>query len=253
MIGPGNTTDDAVIRSLHELEMACFRALDNALGVEMSEESLLGAVRRVSNYQEKEIAASQKRIDERVVRGEVTPIDCKMGCWYCCTQMIAVTIPEVLRLVTYIRSNWTENKIQKLNERMASYMKATEAWHNGDHSRKPRHVCPLLRVEDGACDVWLERPLICRAYNSADHKACIAKKDDSVNDPPIPQYQGQFHTAMSSRTGARRALKKHGLDHDLHEMIPALIIALECEDAAEKYLAGSNLFESTKVPGRDLQ
>jgi hypothetical protein len=50
----------------------------------------------------------------------------------------------------------------------------------------------------------------------------------------------------------RQALKKHGLDNQLHEMVSSLKIALETPDAAERYLAGEPLFESTKVPGREI-
>ena len=50
----------------------------------------------------------------------------------------------------------------------------------------------------------------------------------------------------------RRALSKHKLDSDLYEMIPALIIALSEVKAAEQYLAGEGVFETCKVPSRDL-
>src|SRR5438477_188820 len=81
--------------------------------------------------------------------GEIANIECKKGCGFCCTQMVAVTIPEVLRLADHIRSTWSEEERAALDLRMASYMKATEAWHNGDRSRKPRHVCPLLNHDEG--------------------------------------------------------------------------------------------------------
>ncbi len=214
---------------------------------------LQSGLRRITKAQEREIDFVQKIIDARAARGEIANIDCKMGCWFCCTQMVAVTIPEVLRLADHIRATYTHEQREDLDKRMAGYMKATGAWHSGDRSKKPRYVCPLLRQADGACGIWLERPIICRGFNSTDHNMCITKRDDPVNDPPVPQYMGQFHTAMFSRTGMRKALKKHGLESELHEMIPALIIALEHEDAADRYLAGHDLFDSTKVPGRDIE
>ena len=244
-------SNEEILARLQQLELNAAGAMDNALAVERSPESLLSGLRRTTKLQEKEIAAIQKRVEERASRGEIANIDCSMGCWFCCTQMVAVTIPEVLRLADHIRATYSSEDREKLEERMKGYMEATAAWHMGDDSKKPRYVCPLLRIEDGACNVWLERPIICRAFNSTDHNACIAKRDDPVNDPAVPQIMGQFHSA-NSRTGMRRALKKHGLENELHEMIPALITALENEDAAERYLAGEPLFESSKVPGRDI-
>lgn len=246
-------SNEEILQRLQQLEMTAASVTDNALALEKTPESLIGSLRRVTKLQEKEIAAIQKRIDERAARGEIANIDCSMGCWFCCTQMVAVTIPEVLRLAEHIRATFTPEQREDLDKRMAGYMEATAEWHAGDHTKKARYVCPLLRQADGACGIWLERPIICRGFNSTDHNACITKRDDPVNDPPVPQIMGQFHTAMYSRTGMRRSLKKHNLENELHEMIPALIVAMENEDAADRYLAGEPLFEASKVPGRDIE
>jgi Fe-S-cluster containining protein len=240
-----------ILLRLQQLEIAAHDATDNALAVEKTPDSLAGAMRRVTKLEDKEIDSIQKRIDERAARGEIANIDCSKGCWFCCTQMVAVTIPEVLRLANHIRETWSAEQRAELDQRFASYMKATEAWHAGDLSRQPRHKCPLLNQEEGICSVWGDRPIVCRSYNSTDHKLCIAKRDDPIHDPAIPQIMGQNYAGMYSRTGMRHALKKHRLDSDLHEMIPALIIALEHPDAAERYVAGEGLFDGTKVPGRD--
>jgi Fe-S-cluster containining protein len=246
-------SSEEIFQRLLQLEAAAREVTANALSVDKSPSVLAGALRRVTKLEDKEIDAIQKRIDERADRGEIANIDCKKGCWFCCTQMVAVTIPEVLRLADHIRATWNEEQRANLDKRMASYMKATEAWHNGDHSRKPRHVCPLLNADEGACSVWPERPIICRGFNSTDHNMCIAKRDDPVNDPAVPQIMGQYYASMYSRTGMRQALKKYELDEQMHEMIPALIIALEIPDAAERYLAGDPIFASAVVPGREIE
>jgi uncharacterized protein len=249
---PDPQSNEAFTQRLQQLEMKSMTAIDNSLAFDRTPSELLSGLRRVTKAQDREIGAIQTMVDERAARGEIANIDCSMGCWFCCTQMVAVTIPEVLRLADHIRSAYSAEERENLNERMASYMKATEAWHRGDHSKKARHVCPLLRIADGACNVWQERPLICRGFNSTDHKMCITKRDDPVNDPDVPRIMGQFYAATSARTGLRRGLGKHGLDNQLHEMIPALMVALENEDSAERYLSGDPLFDASRVPGQDI-
>jgi len=244
--------NEQIFLRLQQLEVAAHDATDNALGVERTPEALAGAMRRVTKLEDKEIDAIQKRIDERAARGEIANIDCKKGCWFCCTQMVAVTIPEVLRLADHIRATWSPEQRAELDQRMSNYMGDTAPWHAGDRSKKARPVCPLLNRGEGICSVWPERPLVCRSLNSTDHKACITKRDDPVNDPPIPQIMGQFYTAMYSRNGLRNALKKHGLENELYEMIPALITAMADPDASEKYFAGEPIFESTRIPTEDL-
>jgi len=245
------TSNERILERLRRLEHGATDTMDNALAIEKNGEGLLSGLRRITKAQEREIALIQQHIDARAARGEIQNIDCSMGCWYCCTQMVAVTVPEVLRLAEHIRNTFTPEQREDLDKRMEGYMKATEAWHSGDQSKKPRYVCPLLRQADAACGVWLERPIVCRSYNSTDHNMCITKRDDPVNDPAVPQIMGQFHTA-SCRTGMRRALKKYGMDNELHEMIPALIVALAHEDAADRYIAGEDLFDASKVPGNEI-
>src|SRR5579885_1925742 len=150
---------------------------------------------------------------------------------------VAVTIPEVLRLADHIRETWSLEDQAALRLRTESYMKAPEAWRSADRSRQPRPICPLLDRIEGTCSVWSERPIVCRGVNSTDRKACITKRDDPVNDPAVPQIMGQFYASMYSRTGMRQGLKKHGLDERMYEMIPALIIALDHPDAADRYLS----------------
>ena len=249
---PPQSNEEILLR-LKQLQDRAYSVTDDRLTIERTESELIGALRRVTKLQNAEIDAIQARIDERATRGEIANIDCAKGCWSCCAQMVAVTIPEVLRLAGHIRSTFDSEQRADLDRRMAGYMEATAAWHAGDRSKKPRYACPLLRLSDGTCGVWMDRPIVCRGQNSTDHNACITKRDDPVGDPAVPQIMGQLYTAMFSRTGMRRALEKHGLDGRLYEMTPALIIALEREDAAERYFAGEAIFESARIPEADIE
>src|SRR4051812_17721327 len=129
---PAPQSSEEILQRLQQLEARAREVTDNELSVEKSPEILASAMRRVTKLEDKEIDTIQKRIDERAARGEIANIDCKMGCWFCCTQMVAVTIPEVLRLADHIRATWTEGQRTELDNRMAGYMKATEPWHSGD-------------------------------------------------------------------------------------------------------------------------
>lgn len=238
--------NDSILQRFREVEIRSRDMTDNALTFDRSPEELGNAIRKVTKLEDKEIDAIQRLVDERAARGEITGVACAKGCWYCCTQMVAVTIPEVLRLAEHITNEWSPEQREALDERMASYMKATEAYHRGATKVRPRHVCPLL--QDAACSVWLVRPIICRAFNSTDVDACIRRKDNPQEDElPVPSITGQLQIGMSGRTGMRQALAKHGLDDSLYEMIPALIIALSTPGIAERYLAGEGVFDSARV------
>lgn len=247
---PPSLDDQAMMQRFKQVETRAQDLTDNALTFERSTTELGNAIRKVTKLEDKEIDVVQQMVDARAARGEITGIACAKGCWYCCTQLVAVTIPEVLRVADHIRAEWSPEETRALRERIDSFMTASADYLSGRTDVKPRHVCPLL--QSAACSVWTVRPIVCRGHNSTDVEACIRRRDDPVNDPPIPTITGQTYIAMSSRTGMRRGLKKHGLDQDLHELVSALKIALDNPEAGARYMAGEPLFESTKVPGRDI-
>lgn len=235
------TENDSILQRFRDVEKRSHEMTDNSLTFDRSPTELAGALRRVTKLEDKEIDGIQRIVDERAARGEITGIACAKGCWFCCTQMVAVTIPEVLRLAEHIATEWTAEQREALDERMASYMKATEAYREGRTRVPPRHVCPLL--QDAACSVWLVRPIICRAFNSTDVNACIRRKENPQEEEiPVPSITGQLQVGMAGRTGMRHALAKHNLDNSLYEMIPALIIALTTPQAGERYFAGEPIF-----------
>ena len=238
------------LQRFQQIEGLARDVTDNSLSLERTQEALGTAIRKVTKIEDKEIGTIQRVVEERAARGEINNIACCKGCWYCCAQMVAATIPEVLRLANHIRESWTDDQRARLAERMAEYMTATGPYHEGTTKAKPRFICPLL--QEAACSVWEVRPIVCRGVNSTDVALCKAKMDDPVGDPMIPQIAGQYYTSMYSRSGMRHALRKHGLDNRLHEMIPALVIAMANPDAAERYLAGEPVFAGTEIQGKDV-
>jgi hypothetical protein len=248
MAGP--TLDPTLIR-LNKLEADCREATGGAIAVERSPSELARAVRRVAKLEDKEIEAIQESVRRRALAGEVPMVACAKGCWHCCAQMVAATIPEVLSIAEQIREHWTDEQKASLLDRIDEYARLTANYHANPTAVKPRPVCPLLL--DAACSVWSIRPFVCRGINSTDVEACIRKRQDPINDPPVPHYVAQTFAAMYSRTGMRSALRKHGLDNQLYELMPALRIALGNPDAALRYLRGEPLFASAAVQGRDVE
>lgn len=213
-----------------------------------SAERLGNLVRRLERIADKEIDALGQQVDVLAEQGHSQKIACRMGCWHCCTQQVAASIPEILWIADHIRAEWSEEQQAALWQRMDSYMAATLDYRESKTDLKPRHVCPLL--QDAACSVWKVRPFVCRGWNSVDVDACIAKKDDPAGDPMIPQIMGQLYMADSIRAGLRGALRLHGLESALCELIPGLAVALKEPDAADRFLSGTNPFADAMAQTR---
>lgn len=239
-------TDEEMRSHLQWVHIRSEEITDNGLTVDRSPEELLGAVRKITKLEDKEIESVQQIVAERAQRGEIENIACSMGCWHCCTQLVAVTVPEVLRISEHIRAEWTPEQRRELDARLAAHQEASRAFLEGATTLKPRAVCPLL--VDAACSVWKVRPIVCRGYNSTDVGACIRRREHpEAEEDLIPSITGQLYLSFAARNGMRGGLKKHGLDESLHELISTLAIALAVPDAADRYLAGEPLFESTRL------
>lgn len=205
------------------------------LDAEKTPEALNTAVRKLFT-----IATKQTQALEQAAAYEGKHLACKNGCWFCCTQIVMATLPEILRIADHIRETWSDEERAELQVRIAKYKEATAAYRDDPTKPKPRLVCPLLR--DQSCSVWTTRPFACMGWNSFDVEACIRKKDDPVNDPPIPKMDGQLLITFAVRNGLREALQAKKLDYDYCDLILGLDTALAHQDATARYLAGEPIF-----------
>lgn len=86
-------------------------------------------------------------------------IDCKEGCWYCCT-LSPDTIPQE---VDYVLGDIPKERL-----------------------RTDKQLCPLLH--EGKCRVYERKPIMCRTWHSLDVSRCrlaYETKDGGITVPAI--------------------------------------------------------------------
>jgi len=149
---------------------------------------------------------------------------CTPGCHYCCYEQVNVTPPEVFAIAGYINTNWSAGRQRSFRKRLrVAAAKAQGLDH--DAYFKARIACPLLNAQ-GMCSIYEARPLMCRAYNSLDLKACerAARNADRPAGERGVRANGAIHGIMDGVFGGLR----EGLEAEhLQDFLPTLVTALE--------------------------
>jgi Fe-S-cluster containining protein len=155
--------------------------------------------------------------DEEAAGGKVT---CSKGCGACCRQLVPITVPEALALARSITS-WPE---ARRNRAEAGFDAVTHGlvesgwlkrWNDFlEHPTGGPQTfielgldyfrlglpCPFL--EDEACSVYEERPLICRQFLAlSDPVHCQAPSPDTVRTVTLPARPNSILGAMALGAG----------------------------------------------------
>jgi Fe-S-cluster containining protein len=129
-------------------------------------EGLSGATRAV-------IAATDLFFDQvRIALNLDAMLDrmaCKAGCSWCCHQVVGVTTAELALLAQTIAALPDERQA-RIKSRARDAMARGRGLDQGQWWAAQIR-CPLLE-DDGLCGVHTDRPLACRAFNSADADLC---------------------------------------------------------------------------------
>ncbi len=96
---------------------------------------------------------------------------CEKGCSLCCHAQVPISKPEGDSLMTWISENLTIGECDAIGARV-------------DHNLELTHGCsldervsvwdqtPCIFLQDCKCQVYLVRPLVCRAWHSTDKEQC---------------------------------------------------------------------------------
>lgn len=133
-------------------------------------------------------------------------IRCTKGCGACCNQLVPITLPEAFAL-TAMMETWPEERRRTVTarfERIVSEL-VTSGWlarwndmlENRPAHEKGEHLqlgldyfrlgqpCPFL--EEQACSIYHERPLICRQFLAlSDPVHCLAPSAETVRTVRLP-------------------------------------------------------------------
>jgi hypothetical protein len=195
--------------------------------------------------QDRNIAPVMEFVHDNMKRAQAllrgVTIDCKEGCWYCCTRWVDAKIPEVLYIsrVTIGRPDL-----------VAATKAAGETFGQLDYEARKREITPCAMLVDGRCSVYAERPLVCRAAVSRSAGVCersYLKTNEPIARPRVfGLVGGIFSIALAG------ALWQGGLDYRAYELTSALRIVESEEDAERRWLGGEELFRQAHRSPSDL-
>lgn len=168
---------------------------------------------------------------------DLPPLDCHKGCSPCCILRVVATAPEILVLAHFIRTHVEPGEAADLIRRI----RVADAVTNGlgeAERMAARQPCPF--VIGGVCVIYPVRPLACRGHAAFDAKACAQAAKGRDVDIPISEphlmargfIQNPLHAALFARNLAWGA----------YELNQALLIALADDTAADRWLAGEDVF-----------
>ncbi len=157
---------------------------------------------------------------------------CTKGCSYCCRNFVSLSAPQAFVIADHIRSAYSEN----LDAAVERIFAAEEQTRDVDQERRYTERQPCALLVDDVCSVYEARPTTCRGWASIDVSMC----EKWLDDIPTPGGYIMFRGAADNALWA--ALRKFGLHYGGYELNHAVRVALEVEDAEQRWLNGEDIF-----------
>ncbi len=168
------------------------------------------------------------------------PIECRDGCSYCCLLKVDARAHEVFSIADLINSNFTEDDISSLKDRLRSSADQIAPLTAQEHLVS-NILCGLL-VND-SCSVYALRPSMCRKFHSTSQELCIASYERPTdNTIPSSEDENLNISARAAIKGYDEGLKKSKLDVTIYEINKSLLYALESTEHKQEWRKGKKAF-----------
>jgi len=184
--------------------------------------------------------------DATMAQEKKGPIACGKGCFHCCTKLVMVTLPDIFRLAQSVRHD--AGKIAQVTARVAAAAGTARAITR-DRTLPEKLPCPVLT--DQACSAYAARPIPCRFLLSQSVSACVRIFENHSTEA-FPYTEGTPAVRERIDQIVQAALILNGLPHYHYELIQALAVALETDNAEARWLAGEPLFKDIAVNAKDV-
>jgi len=177
------------------------------------------------------------------MRTAITPehesVACRKGCSHCCMNLVTVSPVEVLALAEHIKGRDDADALIEKTRQAAAEVPANDVL-----ARKSMRIpCPLLD-DQGACSVYDERPLTCRAYASFDVDRCVADLETGSADVPVAMGAQQNRLLIMLALSA--SMRDADVPFGQYELISGLNIALSTDDAAARWMDGEDVLAGAR-------
>lgn len=174
------------------------------------------------------------------------PRACREGCDHCCHQMVFVTPPEVARIWETIR-DWPQEQKSALlcgmpveNEELVQ--------HRSERFKRYRVACPFLL--DHRCEIYDQRPFVCRSTVAIDATICRDFQADITAAPPFSPY-GAAEISDAIREAVYQSYAEAG-EASLFELSTILAQLLTDPSLADDFAAHPKQFEAPLERSWDL-
>lgn len=175
---------------------------------------------------------------KRQIAGE--PVACRRGCAHCCKSLVTVSAPEVLWVAAEVRRQGSDAVATVLETARA------RGGRSAEDLLRDKLDCPLLA--DGACSVYVARPLACRQLFSLSAEACQRAVEHGTQDVPLLMPPMQLGELV--RTMLFAAMRAEGMAEIGYDLSEALVVALSAEDTESRWLAGEDVFAGVRSSRR---
>lgn len=162
----------------------------------------------------------------------LTPkLDCREGCAWCCHVPVQVHILDAIgaaaaRLSQLIDYQLPSRKREDLQRMFGA--------------------CPLLA--DGRCSVYLQRPVVCRAYHSSQVEVCKLRFENQDASLVVPKDTELYGFTGLPQLATSNVLSELGID-TRPVVLGLAVVALQedFEGMVADWLSGGQAFEATVV------
>ncbi len=177
---------------------------------------------------------------------EASPLNvlrqCSAGCSACChTVSVDVTPLEALVVADYLQRKVAPPQLAKIRDRLSENANRRAAMTAQERS-EVRLRCGLLG-DDGLCQAYAARPLVCAGVFSLSRAACeSAANNVNLAGQNVPLDRPAKAWTMGISGGLQRALVDAGLDGNLYELNSIVLCAITTPQAAARWLAREDIF-----------
>ncbi|PHR90494.1 MAG: hypothetical protein COA78_35185 [Blastopirellula sp.] len=168
--------------------------------------------------------------------------ECGAGCSACCfTVAVDVTAIEAIACAEYLSSYVCSEEVAIIKQRLEKLTQRRRSM-TAKQRKETKLRCGLLD-DQGMCQIYPVRPLICAGVFSLDQDACNdAAEAVGKEEKFIPLDRPAKVGTMGISAALQQVLVKSKLDGNLYELNSAVLCALETDNAMQRFLHGEDIF-----------
>ena len=184
-------------------------------------------------------------------RLEGKTIECRKGCYLCCSQAVLVLPYEVLYIASFIKNHLSKDEQDEIygrvikKDNITSHMKVQEFLSYKD-------TCPMLK--NGVCMVYEARPMACRTYLSSSSAGCKTEFDNPKDIDIFPDlYEFTIRAGRMINEGISAYLIENQVFPTEWQIESSLHTAFEDESAFERWCKGENIFQKRNYSDEEIR